>query len=64
MPSGAPLWARSRGTYVVPCTHVRYGEAIFYPEHACGLCGEGKYVLMRKINGKWMVQGESGTWIS
>jgi hypothetical protein len=39
-------------------------EAVFYTEHACGLCGEGKYVYMRKLNGKWFVQSESGTWIS
>jgi hypothetical protein len=39
-------------------------EAVFYTEHACGLCGEGKYVYMWKFNGKWCVQSESGTWIS
>ena len=39
-------------------------EALFYTEHVCGLCGEGKYVYMRKLNGKWIVRGESSTWIS
>jgi hypothetical protein len=39
-------------------------EAVFYTEHVCGMCGEGKYVHMRKLNGKWFVQAESGTWIS
>ena len=39
-------------------------DAVFYTEHVCGLCGEGKYVHMRKLNGKWFVQAESGTWIS
>ena len=39
-------------------------EAIFYTEHICGLCGEGKYVYMRKLDGKWVVVGEAVTWIS
>lgn len=39
-------------------------EAVFYTEHICGLCGEGKYVHMRKIDGKWVIQAESGTWVS
>jgi hypothetical protein len=28
-------------------------EAFFYTEHLCGLCGEGKFVYMRKTDGKW-----------
>ncbi len=39
-------------------------EAVFYTEHICGLCGEGKYVYLRKINGRWKVQAQFGTWIS
>ena len=39
-------------------------DAVFYTEHVCGMCGEGKYVHMRKINGRWLVQAESATWIS
>jgi hypothetical protein len=39
-------------------------EAVFYTEHACGMCGEGKYVFMRKVNGHWMIEGEAPTWIS
>ncbi|SRR6266700_349112 len=39
-------------------------EALFYTEHICGLCGEGKYVFMRKINGRWDVDGTASTWIS
>jgi hypothetical protein len=39
-------------------------EAFFYTEHVCGLCGEGKYVFMRKVNGSWVVQGTALTWIS
>lgn len=39
-------------------------EALFYTEHVCGMCGEGKYVFMSKINGKWVLVGQAGTWIS
>jgi hypothetical protein len=39
-------------------------EAFFYTEHLCGLCGEGKFVYMRKTGGKWVVAGTSSTWIS
>jgi hypothetical protein len=39
-------------------------EAFFYTEHLCGLCGEGKFVYMRKAAGKWTVAGSGGTWIS
>ncbi len=39
-------------------------EALFYTEHICGLCGEGKFVYMRKVDGRWVVLAESGTWIS
>jgi hypothetical protein len=39
-------------------------EAFFYTEHLCGLCGEGKFVYMRKTTGKWAVVGTAGTWIS
>jgi hypothetical protein len=39
-------------------------EAFFYTEHLCGLCGEGKFVYMRKTGGKWSVAETAGTWIS
>jgi hypothetical protein len=39
-------------------------EAFFYTEHLCGLCGEGKFVYMRKTGGKWVVAVTSSTWIS
>jgi hypothetical protein len=39
-------------------------EAFFYTEHICGMCGEGKFVLMRKVEGKWVVQDTASTWIS
>jgi hypothetical protein len=39
-------------------------EAIFYLDHFCGLCGGGRYVLMRKTMGAWKVVAERYTWIS
>jgi hypothetical protein len=39
-------------------------EAFFYTEHLCGLCGEGKFVYMRKTGGKWAVAETASTWIS
>ncbi|MFZ3342926.1 MAG: hypothetical protein WA213_18735 [Terriglobales bacterium] len=39
-------------------------EAFFYTENLCGLCGEGKFVYMRKTGGKWVVADTSSTWIS
>jgi hypothetical protein len=39
-------------------------EAFFYTEHLCGLCGEGKFVYMRKTGGNWAVADTASTWIS
>jgi hypothetical protein len=39
-------------------------EAFFYTEHLCGMCGEGKFVFMRKAGGKWVVDSTASTWIS
>lgn len=39
-------------------------EAFFYTEHLCRLCGEGKFVYMRKTQGKWAVADTAGMWIS
>jgi hypothetical protein len=39
-------------------------EAFFYTEHLCGLCGEGKFVYMRKTSGRWAVANTASTWIS
>jgi hypothetical protein len=39
-------------------------EAFFYTEHLCGLCGEGKFVYMRKTGGKWVVADTASAWIS
>lgn len=40
-------------------------EALLYVDHFCGgLCGGGKYVLMRKVNGVWYVIESHVTWVS
>lgn len=39
-------------------------RAVFYTEHLCGLCGEGKFVAMEKRDGKWIVVDEKYTWVS
>lgn len=39
-------------------------EAFFYTEHLCGLCGEGKFVYMRKTAGQWIVAATASTWVS
>ena len=41
-----------------------FSEAVFYTEHLCGLCGEGEYVFMRKVNGEWRITSEASTWVS
>ncbi len=41
-----------------------FKQAVFYTEHICGLCGNGEFVLMQKVNGQWIVQEESYTWVS
>jgi len=39
-------------------------QAVFYIDHFCGLCGGGRYVLMVKVKGAWLVRDEHYTWIS
>jgi hypothetical protein len=39
-------------------------EAFFYTEHVCGLCGEGRFVFVKKVNGFWIVDRIDSTWIS
>jgi hypothetical protein len=40
-------------------------EALLYVDYFCpGLCGGGDYVLMRKVNGVWLVVDRRGTWVS
>jgi len=37
-------------------------EALLYGNHFCGgLCVDGGYVLMRKVNGVWHVVDQHGT---
>jgi hypothetical protein len=49
----------SKVTFNHDATH-----AIFYTEHLCGLCGEGRFVAMEKQNGQWIVVDELYTWVS
>jgi hypothetical protein len=39
-------------------------QAMFYMEHMCGLCGGGRFVLMQKVQGRWVIVREEWTWIS
>ncbi len=39
-------------------------EALFHVDHVCGLCGHGDDVLLRKVNGRWVIETVAGTWIS
>jgi hypothetical protein len=40
-------------------------EALLYFDHFCGgLCGGGRYVQMRKVNGMWRVVDHHETWVS
>ncbi len=40
-------------------------EAILYFERSCaGLCGGGAYILLRKVDGVWVVVDQHATWMS
>lgn len=40
-------------------------HGIFYCSYSCGhLCGHGDFVLIRKINGKWIIEKTIEVWIS
>ncbi|MGH9735246.1 MAG: hypothetical protein ACRD8A_11730, partial [Candidatus Acidiferrales bacterium] len=39
-------------------------QALFYIEDLCGLCGDGRFVLMDKVGGSWRVEAEHSTWVS
>jgi hypothetical protein len=41
-----------------------FTEAIFYVDHFCGLCGGGRYVVMEKKDGAWLIKQEQYRWIS
>jgi hypothetical protein len=43
----------------------RHDQAFLYAGRNCGgLCGEGEYILLGKVNGKWFIQREQGLWVS
>jgi len=43
----------------------RHDQALVYVSRACGYtCGEGAYVLLRKVKGKWEIQIDQGLWVS
>ena len=42
-----------------------HDRAFLYAARSCGdLCGEGEYVLLKKLNGKWVIHQERGLWVS
>ncbi len=42
-----------------------YDQALVYVAHSCGdLCGEGDFVLLRKVNGRWEVFKAQNLWVS
>jgi len=43
----------------------RHEQAFLYMAKSCGgLCGVGKYVLLNKVNGEWVVSNEQELWVS
>jgi len=43
----------------------QHDQAFVYAGRSCGgLCGEGEYVLLNKVNGKWEIRQERGLWVS
>lgn len=43
----------------------RHDQAFVYVGRTCGgLCGSGEYVLLSKVNGRWVVSNEQGLWVS
>jgi hypothetical protein len=42
----------------------RHDQAFLYAGRSCGgLCGEGGYILLGKVNGKWFIQRGQGLWV-
>lgn len=39
-------------------------QALLHVDHICGLCGHGGYVLLRKVNGRWVIETEASSWVS
>jgi len=45
--------------------NAQHNQAFVYAARGCGgLCGEGSYVLLRKVNGKWEIVKDQGLWVS
>ena len=45
--------------------NAQHDQAFLYAGRSCGgLCGEGEYILFKKLNGKWVIQQERGLWVS
>ena len=43
----------------------RHDQAFVYVATSCGgLCGGGDYVLLKKVNGEWIVSKEENLWVS
>ena len=42
-----------------------HSQAFVYAGRSCGgLCGEGEYILLNKVNGRWVIQKEQDLWVS
>jgi hypothetical protein len=39
-------------------------QALLHMDHMCGLCGHGEDVLLRKMNGQWVIEATASSWIS
>jgi hypothetical protein len=43
----------------------QHDQAFLYASRSCGgLCGEGTYILLKKVNGRWEIAKEQCLWIS
>ena len=45
--------------------NAQHTQAFVYGGYMCdGLCGQGRYFLLEKVNGKWQIIQEQGLWVS
>jgi hypothetical protein len=65
-PGWERLFPRSVGYFVLSTVGFTadQNQALLQIDHFCGLCGHGGYVLLRKVNGGWVIEAEAGTWVS
>ena len=56
----------ARGLYVFSAVgfNANHTQALLHVDYHCALCGEGNWVLMRKLNGRWVVETTASAWIS